>query len=43
MGHVVAGVDIRTGANPFAVDPRDDLLHAVPGDRPGWSGLITPW
>jgi hypothetical protein len=27
---------VLNGHNPFGVDPRTDLLHAPPGDRPGW-------
>lgn len=32
-----ATVRVLAGSNPFAVDPVDDLLHAVPADLPGWS------
>lgn len=28
---------LRHGDNPFGVDPKADLLHAVPTDLPGWS------
>lgn len=28
---------VLTGANPFGVDPSDDLLHPVPEGVPGWS------
>jgi hypothetical protein len=30
-------VRVLGGANPFGVDPADDLLHAIPADVPGWS------
>lgn len=28
---------VRTGDNPFGVDPQTDLLHGVPAGRPDWS------
>ena len=28
---------VRTGDNPFGVEPTSDLLHAIPAGRPDWS------